>query len=94
MYRLCFQEAVDKRYAELLVQNIEASQQKCQKILTDLYGEVNEGVQNGKYAKPGGYKLYCAHRESVIAQYRSQLDKGIQVRNTDLNHRPFLRGCS
>ncbi|KAB5535679.1 hypothetical protein PHYPO_G00120710 [Pangasianodon hypophthalmus] len=73
------QVAVDKHYAELLAQNMEVSEQKCQKILSDLYEEINVHMQQGEYAKPGGYKLYCTHRDNVIAQYHGQPNKGIQA---------------
>ncbi|KAB5535677.1 hypothetical protein PHYPO_G00120690 [Pangasianodon hypophthalmus] len=72
-------EAVDKHYAELTVQNMEASEQKCQQILSDLCREMSVRVQNGDFAKPGGYKLYCKHRDNVIMQYHSQPNKGIQA---------------
>ncbi|KAB5535678.1 hypothetical protein PHYPO_G00120700 [Pangasianodon hypophthalmus] len=72
-------EAVDKHYAELLAQNMEVSEQKCQKILSDLYEEMNVRMQQREYAKPGGYKLYCTHRDNVIAQYHGQPNKGIQA---------------
>lgn len=80
LYILYFQEAVDKHYAELITQNMEASDKKCQQILSDLYEKMNEGVQRGEYAKPGGYKLYCTHRDNVITQYNSHPDKGNQVK--------------
>lgn len=79
-----FQEAVDTHYAELIAQNMQASEEKCQQILTDLYLEINERVQQGKYAKPGGYELYCTDRDNIITQYQRQPNKGIQVANTDL----------
>ncbi|KAF5892051.1 guanylate-binding protein 1-like, partial [Clarias magur] len=72
-------EAVDQHYAELIVQNMEASDKKCQQILSDLYEKMNERVQRGEYAKPGGYNLYCTHRQDVITQYNSQPNKGIQA---------------
>ncbi|KAM9439441.1 guanylate-binding protein 1-like [Clarias gariepinus] len=72
-------EEVDKHYAELIAQNMEASDKKCQQILSDLYEKMNERVQRGEYAKPGGYSLYCTHREDVITQYNSQPNKGIQA---------------
>ncbi|KAF4076587.1 hypothetical protein AMELA_G00216770 [Ameiurus melas] len=73
------QEVVEKHYAELIAQNMEASEQKCQQILSHLYEEMNVHVQRGEYAKPGGYKLYCTQRDSIITQYHSQPNKGIQA---------------
>lgn len=72
-------EAVDKHYAELTVQNMEASEQKCQQILSDLYRDLSVLVQNGDFVKPGGYKLYCTHRDHVITQYHMQPNKGMQA---------------
>ncbi|XP_058228755.1 guanylate-binding protein 1-like [Hemibagrus wyckioides] len=72
-------EAVDKHYAELTIQNLEASEQKCQQILYDLNREMRELVQKGDFAKPGGYKLYCTYRNNIIIHYHSQPNKGIQA---------------
>lgn len=76
---------MEKHFAELTAQNMEASEQKCQQILSELCKGMNERVQQGEYAKSGGYKLYCKDRDNVITQYQSQPNKGIQVRNTDTN---------
>ncbi|XP_046731809.1 guanylate-binding protein 1-like isoform X1 [Silurus meridionalis] len=75
---VCF-EAVEKHYAELLCQNIDASEEKCQKILFDLYEDMNQCVQQGEYAKPGGYNLYCKHRDNLFAEYHRLPDKGMQA---------------
>ncbi|XP_017350941.1 guanylate-binding protein 1 [Ictalurus punctatus] len=72
-------EAVDKHYAELTVQNMEASEQKCQQILSDLYRDLSVLVQNGDFTKPGGYQLYCTQRDHVITQYHMQPNKGMQA---------------
>ncbi|GAA6103471.1 guanylate-binding protein 1-like isoform X1 [Tachysurus ichikawai] len=72
-------ESVDKHYVELTVQNLEASEQKCQQILYDLYSEMRERLQNRDFAKAGGYKLYCTYRDNIIIQYNSQPNKGIQA---------------
>ncbi|KAI5092917.1 guanylate binding protein 1 [Silurus meridionalis] len=72
-------EAVDKHYTDLIVQNMEASEQKCEKILSDLYEQMNVHMKNKEYAKPGGYDIYCKHRDNIINQYRMQPNKGIQA---------------
>ncbi|KAI5615316.1 guanylate-binding protein 1 isoform X2 [Silurus asotus] len=72
-------EAVDKHYTDLIVQNMEASELKCEKILSDLYEQMNVHMQNKEYAKPGGYDIYCKHRDNIINQYRLQPNKGIQA---------------
>ncbi|XP_062843307.1 guanylate-binding protein 1-like [Trichomycterus rosablanca] len=73
-------EEIEKHFAELFVQNMETSEIKCQKLLSDLYLEINERLQQGEYAKPGGYKLYSIHKEkSIINKYHSQPDKGVRA---------------
>ncbi|XP_062843558.1 guanylate-binding protein 1-like [Trichomycterus rosablanca] len=72
-------EEIEKHFAELLVQNMEKSEIKCQKLLSDLYLEISEHLQQGEYAKPGGYKLYSKHKESIINKYHSQPDKGVSA---------------
>lgn len=87
MCLLYFQEEVDKHYAELTVQNLEASEEKCQKILHDLYREMEKHVQNRDFTKPGGYKLYCTHRDNLITLYHREPNKGIQVSSADSTDR-------
>ncbi|XP_026999086.1 guanylate-binding protein 1-like isoform X1 [Tachysurus fulvidraco] len=70
-------EVVDKHYADLVGQNLKASDEKCRQILADLYNDMNLHVQQGDYAKSGGYKLYCTARENLIAEYHRKPNKGI-----------------
>ncbi|XP_053342276.1 guanylate-binding protein 1-like [Clarias gariepinus] len=72
-------EAVNKHYCELTAQNLMASERKCQEILSDLNRKISERVQNGEFAKPGGYKLYCTEKDNIIIQYHNHPDKGIQA---------------
>ncbi|XP_036418332.1 guanylate-binding protein 1-like isoform X3 [Colossoma macropomum] len=72
-------EAVDKHYAVLLHENIEVSEKKCQELLSDLHEEMNKNLQQGVYTKPGGYELYCRHRDSIITQYHIQPNKGVKA---------------
>ncbi|GAA6103467.1 guanylate-binding protein 1-like isoform X1 [Tachysurus ichikawai] len=72
-------EAVDKHYADLIGQNLKASDEKCKQILADLYKDMNLHVQQGDYAKSGGYKLYCTDRENLIAEYHRKPNKGLQA---------------
>ncbi|XP_030640722.1 guanylate-binding protein 1-like [Chanos chanos] len=66
-------EAIDKHYVGLLLQNEEASEGKCQKLLMDLYAPMAKKLQDGCYAQPGGYELYCGD------QYRNHSKKGVRA---------------
>ncbi|KAI4893123.1 hypothetical protein NFI96_020636 [Prochilodus magdalenae] len=72
-------DKVDKHYSELFDQNMEMSERKCQELLSDLYKEISEPLQNGEYTKPGGYELYCTHRDNIITQYQRQPNKGVKA---------------
>ncbi|XP_062312465.1 guanylate-binding protein 1-like [Osmerus eperlanus] len=74
-----FQNGITKHYEELLTQNGEASEKKCQDLLRDLSAPVSQKIQDGFFAKPGGYELYCDLHDNLVAQYRSTPNKGIQA---------------
>ncbi|XP_037386993.1 guanylate-binding protein 1 isoform X2 [Pygocentrus nattereri] len=78
-YLKSLSEEVDKYYFELLDQNMTMSEMKCSKLLSDLYKDMSEHLQQGEYAKPGGYELYCIHRDNIITQYHRQPDKGVKA---------------
>ncbi|KAL7842539.1 hypothetical protein SRHO_G00242280 [Serrasalmus rhombeus] len=40
---------------------------------------MSEHLQQGDYTKPGGYELYCIHRDNIITQYHRQPDKGVKA---------------
>ncbi|XP_030641362.1 guanylate-binding protein 1-like [Chanos chanos] len=72
-------ETTDKFYAGLLLQNEEASERKCRKLLMDFYAPVAQKLQEGRYAQPGGYDVYCRDRDNILAQYRKQANKGVRA---------------
>ncbi|XP_066512336.1 guanylate-binding protein 1-like [Hoplias malabaricus] len=68
--------SVEKRYAELLMENLKSSETKCRVLLSQLYSGLSEAVQRGDYTTPGGYSLYCTHRENIIREYNTHPNKG------------------
>ncbi|XP_072541083.1 guanylate-binding protein 1-like [Salminus brasiliensis] len=72
-------EAVNKLYLELVDQNMERSENKCWELLSDLSKDMNERLQKGQYATPGGYELYCSHRDSIVSQYHLEPNKGVRA---------------
>ncbi|XP_049341129.1 guanylate-binding protein 1 [Astyanax mexicanus] len=72
-------EKVDEHYSELLGENASSSEQRCWQLLSKLSKDLNDGRQKGEYTKPGGYAIYCSHRDSVISQYQSQPGKGVKA---------------
>uniref|UniRef100_A0A3B1K5U9 GB1/RHD3-type G domain-containing protein n=1 Tax=Astyanax mexicanus TaxID=7994 RepID=A0A3B1K5U9_ASTMX len=72
-------EKVDEHYSELLGENASSSEQRCWQLLSKLSKGLNDGQQKGEYTKPGGYAIYCSHRDSVISHYQSQPGKGVKA---------------
>ncbi|XP_030641364.1 guanylate-binding protein 1-like [Chanos chanos] len=72
-------ETIDKHYADILHQNEQASEKKCRKLLMDFYAPVAQKLQEGCYAQPGGYEVYCRDCDNILAQYRNQGNKGVRA---------------
>jgi hypothetical protein len=72
--------AIAKHYADLLIQNEDASEKKCVALLEKLSAPMAQKIKEGIYATPGGYELYCSHHDNMVAQYRAEPDKGVRVR--------------
>ncbi|XP_067108667.1 guanylate-binding protein 1-like [Osmerus mordax] len=70
---------IKKHYEELLTQNEEASEKRCQDLLRDLSAPVAQKIQDGFFAIPGGYQLYCDLHDNLVALYRSTPNKGIRA---------------
>ncbi|KAG9331644.1 hypothetical protein JZ751_018620, partial [Albula glossodonta] len=75
-------EAVAKHYAELLGQNEDASEELCSKLLVDLSSPMADKLQQGFYAKPGGYELYCSDRDRVAEEV---LEQFLQAKSIESN---------
>ncbi|XP_030640312.1 guanylate-binding protein 1-like [Chanos chanos] len=72
-------ETIDKHCADILHQNDQASEKKCRKLLMDFYAPVAQKLQEGRYAQPGGYEVYCRDRDNILAQYHKQANKGVRA---------------
>ncbi|KAG7469196.1 hypothetical protein MATL_G00126420 [Megalops atlanticus] len=72
-------EAITKHYSDLLTENEEASERYCRQLLMDLSAPMAVKLQQGFYAKPGGYELYCGDHDNIVAQFRSQPNKGVKA---------------
>ncbi|KAJ8378946.1 hypothetical protein AAFF_G00233110 [Aldrovandia affinis] len=72
-------EAIAKHYADLLRQNEEASEDRCWQLLSALSAPLSKKLQEGFYAKPGGYELYCGDSDSIVAQFRGESNKGVRA---------------
>ncbi|KAK6315246.1 hypothetical protein J4Q44_G00147750 [Coregonus suidteri] len=71
--------AIAKHYADLLLQNEDASEKKCAALLEKRSTPMAQKIKEGIYATPGGYELYCNHYDNMVAQYRAEPEKGVRT---------------
>ncbi|XP_042559579.1 guanylate-binding protein 1-like [Clupea harengus] len=71
-------EKVSKLYDQLITLNKEASEKLCWKLLLDLYAQMANNIRQGRYAKAGGYEIYCRDRDAMVAEYRQHDKKGMK----------------
>ncbi|MGH0182619.1 UNVERIFIED_CONTAM: hypothetical protein FKN15_009975 [Acipenser sinensis] len=72
-------EQVISHYTELVKRNDDVSIETCNKVLVDLSVQMSHNLQQGVYATPGGYKLYCEDRDHVVQQFRATPNKGTKA---------------
>ncbi|XP_031418352.1 guanylate-binding protein 1-like [Clupea harengus] len=71
-------EKVSQLYEKLITLNMEASEELCRKLLLDLYAPIVGNIQQGSYAKAGGYETYCTDRDAMVVKYRQHDKKGMK----------------
>nr|XP_023671217.1 guanylate-binding protein 1-like isoform X2 [Paramormyrops kingsleyae] len=72
-------EAINEAYADLLTENEEASEELCRQLLSQLSQPMATKLENGSYAKPGGYELYCVDRQALLDEYNRKPNKGVKA---------------
>nr|XP_015192051.1 PREDICTED: guanylate-binding protein 1-like isoform X1 [Lepisosteus oculatus] len=70
---------IGQHYAILLDHNEQVSEQACQELLAQLSAPIAKKLEEGFYAKPGGYELYCKDRDALVAQFRAEPNKGVKA---------------
>lgn len=76
-----WQEAMEKKKGDVLLQNEEASLKYCQAELRRLSEPLVESVSGGTFFVPGGHSLYLEARKKVEQEYELVPRKGVKVRN-------------
>ncbi|XP_042560236.1 guanylate-binding protein 1-like, partial [Clupea harengus] len=77
-YTIQLAEKVAKLYKQLLTLNMLASEKLCRKLLLDLYAPMAANIQQGSYAKAGGYEIFCRDRDTMVAKYCQYGQKGMK----------------
>ncbi|XP_031418256.1 guanylate-binding protein 1-like [Clupea harengus] len=77
-YMRQLEEKVSQLYKQLNTLNKEASEELCRKVLLELYEPMAVNIQQGSYAKSGGYEIYCRDRDAMVAEYKQHDKKGMK----------------
>ncbi|XP_072572716.1 guanylate-binding protein 1-like isoform X2 [Paramormyrops kingsleyae] len=72
-------ETINEAYADLLIENEEASEELCRQLLSQLSQPMAMKLENGSYAKSSGYELYCVDRQALLDEYNRKPNKGVKA---------------
>ncbi|XP_059361688.1 guanylate-binding protein 1-like [Carassius carassius] len=78
-YLKSLEENIIKLFDGYLCQNEKSSKKRCEEILSSLSAPVMEKLEQGFYAKPGGYDLFCTDLENIVKKYNSQAKKEVKA---------------
>ncbi|KAK2892417.1 hypothetical protein Q8A67_012405 [Cirrhinus molitorella] len=78
-YLKSLEENIRKLFDGYLCQNEQASKRKCEGLLSSLSAPIMEKLEQGFYAKPGGYDLFCKDLEDIGKKYNSQSNKEVKA---------------
>nr|XP_055059537.1 guanylate-binding protein 1-like [Misgurnus anguillicaudatus]XP_055059538.1 guanylate-binding protein 1-like [Misgurnus anguillicaudatus] len=71
-YQRQLANSIQKQYEEFCEQNKEESKNVCQSVLKRVFEPVEDGLHNGDYMKPGGYRQYKDTLTQLAKDYRSE----------------------
>ncbi|XP_074232152.1 guanylate-binding protein 1 [Camelus bactrianus] len=70
---------LNKKRDDFCKQNLKESSDRCKALLKDIFTPLEEGVKQGVYSKPGGYRLFMEKIQELKKQYDQEPRKGIQA---------------
>ncbi|KAM3924038.1 guanylate-binding protein 3-like isoform 2-T2 [Leptodactylus fuscus] len=79
VYQLKLLEALGHKKATYLLRNEEASETKCRVLLQELSVSLEEGIREGKFSVPGGYKIFLEEKKSLEENYLKVKGKGVKA---------------
>ncbi|KAA0721361.1 Guanylate-binding protein 1 [Triplophysa tibetana] len=77
-YLKSLEENINNLFDGYLIHNEQASKKRCENLLSSLCATMTEQLEQGLYAKPGGYDLFCKDLEDIVEKYKSQTNKEVK----------------
>ncbi|KAI2645845.1 Guanylate-binding protein 1 [Labeo rohita] len=79
-YLTSLEEAINHQFDSYLGTNEKASEAKCESLLTVLSKPMTEKINQGFYARAGGYKIFSQDLNNIVNQYSAQANKEVKER--------------
>ncbi|XP_043094396.1 guanylate-binding protein 6 isoform X2 [Puntigrus tetrazona] len=73
------EEAMNHQFDSYLLDNERASEAKCESLLSVLSETMTERINEGFYARAGGYSLFCQDLEDIVHQYNILASQEVKV---------------
>ncbi|KAM5267232.1 guanylate-binding protein 1-like isoform 1-T3 [Hipposideros larvatus] len=70
---------LEKKRDDFCKQNMKASSDRCSALLKDIVRPLEEGIKQGIYNKPGGYRLFIQKTQELKNKYLQEPRKGVQA---------------
>lgn len=64
-----------------ILDNEKASEAQCECLMSVISDSMTERINQGFYAKAGGYDLFCQDLEEIVNEYKLQACKEVKVIN-------------
>ncbi|KTG02992.1 hypothetical protein cypCar_00006003, partial [Cyprinus carpio] len=73
------EEAINQQFDRYLQDNEQASEAKCESLLSVLSEPMTERINQGFYATAGGYDLFCQDLEDIVNQYNTLACQEVKI---------------
>ncbi|XDV25998.1 hypothetical protein PO909_029814, partial [Leuciscus waleckii] len=78
-YLTTLEEAISCQFDAYLWDNEKTSEAKCESLMSVLSDPMTERINQGFYAKAGGYDLFCQDLEDIVNQYNTLACKEVKI---------------
>ncbi|KAL8219642.1 UNVERIFIED_CONTAM: hypothetical protein K2H54_029908 [Gekko kuhli] len=78
-YQKQLKDRIQTKLEEIGSRNEQASLDRCQAVLLELFQDLEEKIRNGSYAVPGGYQRFLEDQRKTVEAYHQVPHKGIMA---------------